>query len=76
MKLPWPEHVSRNYPGKSASDSNYVTVRPRLSQLSGYISKFSSGLMALLKFLPWKHAFNPLSFLFCAFHRIDARPTN
>lgn len=49
-----------NYPDRStyheiiqvnrASDSNYVTVRPRLSQLSGYISKFSSGLMALLKF--------------------------
>ena len=50
MKLPRPEHVSRNYPGKSASDSNYVTVRLRLSQLSGYISKFSSGLMVLLKF--------------------------
>ena len=50
MKLPRPEHVSRNYPGKSASDSNYVTVSLRLSQLSGYISKFSSGLMVLLKF--------------------------
>lgn len=50
MELPRPVRVSRNYRGKSASDSNYVTVSPCLSQLSGYISEFSSGLMALLKF--------------------------
>ena len=84
MKLPRPEHVSRNYPGKSASDSNYVTVSLRLSQLSGYISKFSSGLMVLLKFrretprhAAPRRAMSILSpGLFRAFRRIDANRDN
>lgn len=73
-----------NYPGRStyheiiqvnrASDSNYVTVRPRLSQLSGYISKFSSGLMALLKFRPLSP--RPTPFLFRAFWLIDVNRDN
>lgn len=47
MELPLPGHVSRNYPGKSGTDSNYVSASPScLSQLSGYISKFSSGITA------------------------------
>lgn len=69
MKLPQPEHVPRNYPGKSSSDSNYVTVRPRLFQLSRYISKFSSGTVAVLKFLRDTREYASLEI----FNKTDAR---
>lgn len=47
MKLPLPGHVSRNYPGKSGTDSNYVSTSPScLSQLSDYVSEFSSDIIA------------------------------